>query len=177
MKKALSKKSYREFVKELNAFATTKGAGADESKDPAESQVRYRLPVEVYEHLATLRAFENGIAEANAERLHDLRIEFKRLRYLVAIFEPLLGTPGRDFIKGLKKIQDHLGEMNDAVVAQQTLTPLLADLDEAGAAVLQRYIHEQKAREAELQASFPDAWDHFNTRTVQRQLATSISGL
>ena len=58
---------------------------------------------------------------ADAPLAHRARIEGKRLRYLL---EPLRDTPGAesaDALKALKRFQDILGELNDALVASQVV--------------------------------------------------------
>ena len=58
---------------------------------------------------------------ADAPLAHRARIEGKRLRYLL---EPLRDTPGAesaDALKALKRFQDILGELNDALVASQVI--------------------------------------------------------
>jgi CHAD domain-containing protein len=58
---------------------------------------------------------------ADAPLAHRARIEGKRLRYLL---EPLRDTPGADAagaVKALKRFQDVLGELNDALVAGEVI--------------------------------------------------------
>ncbi|MHC1551604.1 CYTH and CHAD domain-containing protein [Phyllobacterium sp. K27] len=50
---------------------------------------------------------------------HRLRLSLKKLRYTAEFFLPLYGSPKTDkFIKRLKKLQDALGQSNDAETAQ-----------------------------------------------------------
>ena len=58
---------------------------------------------------------------ADAPLAHRARIEGKRLRYLL---EPLRDTPGAESagaVKALKRFQDLLGELNDALVATEVI--------------------------------------------------------
>jgi CHAD domain-containing protein len=57
-----------------------------------------------------------------AESLHRLRIDCKKLRYLLEFFRGLYepATVGR-LIKALKKLQDNLGDFNDYEVQQEHL--------------------------------------------------------
>lgn len=58
----------------------------------------------------------------SSEKLHTLRIQCKKLRYLSEIFASLF--PGDDagpFIKRLKRLQDLIGDHHDAVLQQETL--------------------------------------------------------
>lgn len=68
--------------------------------------------------------------------LHELRIECKKLRYASEFLAPLY--PGKDakrFAKRLARLQDHLGHLNDAALAERLCDGLLARLGaEAGPA-------------------------------------------
>jgi CHAD domain-containing protein len=55
------------------------------------------------------------------EELHAVRIRTKRVRYAAEAAEPLVGKPARAFAKAAERLQDVLGELNDAVVAEQWL--------------------------------------------------------
>lgn len=176
---AFDKKAYQRFTRDFSAFVTTPNAGARRpSKDqPFPPEARYLLPIEVYRHLAAIRAYDRVIGEAGTETLHALRIEFKRLRYLIAIFEPMLGERGATFINELRAIQDHLGALNDAAAAQRQLRGLLPEVADGQPPVLENYLSELSTSEARLRATFPDVWKRFNSRAVQRRLAGAIAGL
>jgi len=77
----------------------------------------------------------------------------------------------------LKAIQDHLGKMNDAHVAQQRLCDMLPELNETESAALSRYIDALRADEDALRSQVGEVWRRFNSKTVQRQLATAIASL
>jgi len=65
-------------------------------------------------------ASEHG--KMNAERRHELRIAFKKLRYALEFFAPLL--PGKRLAKyqaSLATIQDLLGTLNDQVTASRLI--------------------------------------------------------
>jgi CHAD domain-containing protein len=61
--------------------------------------------------------------------LHALRILGKRLRYAAELAIPTGGKPVQHLIKATKRIQDILGEHQDAVVAAQEVRRLVAELD------------------------------------------------
>jgi len=64
-------------------------------------------------------------AASPAERLHDLRKDAKRLRYLFECFGSLLPTKGRkSFVAQLKALQDNLGQHQDAEVQVAELRDL-----------------------------------------------------
>lgn len=176
---ALDKKDYAHFVTNFGDFVSNSGSGARSLPvgDGVATEARYLLPIAAYEHLATIRAYDAVLENASDEALHQLRIEFKRLRYLLSIFEEILGKAGKDFIEEIKIVQDHLGGLQDAVIAQTQLRELLPKLDATEATVVELYINSLASEYATLRATFPDVWRRFNTRTVQRQLASAIAGL
>ena len=56
------------------------------------------------------------------ETVHDLRIDCKKLRYLMEFFAPLFDATGfKTILKPLKKLQDNLGLFNDYSVQQEAL--------------------------------------------------------
>lgn len=175
----LDKKDYQHFVEDFAAFVTTAGAGARplSTTDGVPTEVRHILPVAIYEHLASVRAYDRALEEADDETLHLLRIEFKRLRYLLSIFEDVLGKPGKDFIDEIKVVQDHLGSLHDTVVAQAQLRDLLPKLDGSEKAVLELYMGTLANEHTNLRATFLEVWKRFNTRAVQRQLGSAVSEL
>ena len=54
----------------------------------------------------------------SARDLHAVRIRTKRCRYAVEAIEPVLGKRGASFARELARLQDRLGELNDAAVAE-----------------------------------------------------------
>jgi len=73
--------------------------------------VRWAGPVLVFERLADVRAYAEPLPSP------DARLEYHRLRYAVEFFEEVLKPAARDVIEALKELQDHLGNLQDAVVA------------------------------------------------------------
>lgn len=167
-------KAYGRFVREFTEFLTHEGRGIVSAEDGIEpNEVRHIAPVILHQHLANVRAYDNYIEDAPVELLHQLRIEFKRLRYAVTFFKDVLGKSIEGFIEELKTMQDHLGRLNDIVVAQDTLTSL-KNLDEAEIAVIDAYLAQLEAEANATMANYNEVWQHFNVRTVQRKLTDSL---
>ncbi len=179
----LDKGAYRRFVKDFSAFLVKPGKGAlpVDADDIHPYQVRHLLPELLYQHLAAVRAYDNAIADADAETLHALRIEFKRLRYAVTIFSEVLGVGINDFISELKAIQEHLGKIADIRAAQDRLELVTKALDKdkqaQTIAALQEYVDHLDEEQKTLKDGFGEVWKHFNTKTVQRQLSNAVSSL
>lgn len=179
LNKTLDKGSYKRFVEDFSQFLTKpgKGARAVDTDDLRPSQVRHLLPPMIYEHLGAVRAYDGVIADADAATLHELRIEFKRLRYAVSVFSEILGSSAADFTNELKKIQDHLGRIADIRAAKDTLKDAAEGLDATAQEALQQYLDAQDAEQDKLREGFGAVWQHFNTKTVQRHLSNAVAAL
>ena len=86
------------------------------------------------------------------ESFHDLRKKGKRLRYALEFVSEVYGKPTEALIKPLKKLQDDLGDQQDAVVAAGTLRELGTTTDgprvPRGAAFTMGVYSERYLREA-----------------------------
>jgi CHAD domain-containing protein len=61
-----------------------------------------------------------GPAPTDVE-LHDVRIRTKRVRYAAEAVTPLVGKQARAFAAAAAALQEALGDLNDAVVAERWL--------------------------------------------------------
>jgi CHAD domain-containing protein len=167
----LDSKAYRRFLKEFAAFLSTPLESARNGKDSIEpTLVRHLLPATVYNRLAAVRAYETALEAPDATTLHSLRIEFKRLRYTVSLFEDVLGAQIEGFIDDLKELQDILGGLNDITTARGRLEGYRGEGVEA-------YLAWLDSSEADLTARFGDAWARFNSRKVQQKLSNAVLGI
>ncbi|MGH2934903.1 MAG: CHAD domain-containing protein [Gaiellaceae bacterium] len=92
------------------------------------------------------------------EAIHQLRIALKRARYAAELAAPD-GAATRRFLADARKLQDLLGEHQDAVVAEERLRALVvADARTAAAFVAGRIAERQRARRGQVQRRLPAAW-------------------
>ncbi|RME58090.1 MAG: CHAD domain-containing protein, partial [Caldilineae bacterium] len=86
---------------------------------------------------------------------------------------PLLGSGGERLIKRLKRLQDVLGELNDAAVAHKQVQALqAAGLDGPGA---RAYLaHQEEVIQAQRQG-FQAVWRAFLARKNRRRLAQALA--
>jgi CHAD domain-containing protein len=123
---------YARFVRGFAAFLEGSGAGSMPAftmeGEPRPYRVRHVVPVAVYQRLAAVRSYDEWVTghDVPLERLHRLRIAAKRLRYTLEFFEEVLGPEAKAAIKEIKRLQDHLGDLQDAVVASDLLRGFLA---------------------------------------------------
>jgi CHAD domain-containing protein len=91
------------------------------------------------------------------EDLHNLRIRAKRARYAVDAARPVWGDASRALAKAMAGVQGVLGDLQDAVVAEQWLRA------REGASVAEAFVAGelsavQRAAAADSRAAFPSAW-------------------
>jgi CHAD domain-containing protein len=99
--------------------------------------------------------------------MHGLRISLKRARYAAELSTPS-GATGRRFLEDAKRLQELLGEHQDAVAAEQLLrTTAVVDTPTAAAFVAGRLAERQVGRRARVQQRFPGAWRRLRKRAAQ----------
>ena len=122
---------YARFRDEFSQFLQTPGAGAlpalTEDGDLIPQRVRHVVPVIVQERLASVRAHGEWVSAPDTPltRFHRLRIASKELRYALEFFQEVLGPESKALIGTMKDLQDHLGNLQDAVVASNLLRDFL----------------------------------------------------
>lgn len=170
----LDSREYRRFIKRFSAFLSEAGCGAlplENSVTPY--QVRHVVPIIFHEQLSKVRAYDTVLPSTDANLLHRLRIECKRLRYTLNFFDSVLGATVGDFIDEIKYLQEYLGQLNDLVTAQMYLS-IKDNAAQDSADALEPYREQLKQEAIALIAGFPEVWSHFNTRAVQRKLSDSL---
>ncbi len=173
----LDSSEYAHFKRGFNTFLHDADAvqPAPSSERPFPLRVRAAAPALIYDRLAVVRSYGPYLPGAPVERLHALRIEFKKLRYTVEYFQEALGVRAGDVIAAIKLLQDHLGNLNDAAVASARLETFLESHAAPG---VQSYLDFQRAEERRLQDSFEAVWKaHFAGATFRRRLATAVGVL
>jgi CHAD domain-containing protein len=106
-----------------------------------------------------LRKRGRGLAAMEDRRLHKTRIRVKRARYATELVERSLGKDAKRLISAAKKLQDVLGEYQDAVVARPRLVELARLAPDADCAVLAgRLIEVKEQRKRRARRELPKAW-------------------
>jgi len=91
------------------------------------------------ERFGEVRLLERPFSQLSADELHALRIRVKRLRYATDFLAPLYsGRAVRRFAKRLRVLQDSLGRINDGRVADALVDDLLAHVEPATRARIER---------------------------------------
>ena len=122
----------------------------DESR-PAAECARMVLPKLAGDFFRQWR--EVVAASPSVEDLHQLRLAVKRFRYTLELFRPCYGSGLEERLEALKRMQDHLGAMNDC----ETSTALLqAELIEAASS--EEFLRFLSARGEAEKESFLQHW-------------------
>ena len=116
------------------------------------------------------------------ERLHDLRKDTKKLRYLLECFGSLFPTKARKaFVSQLKALQDNLGEHQDAEVHLAQLRDLAHDLHERATIdtdallAMGRLSDHLDRRRAQERAAFVERFAGYDTKTNRQTLARLLA--
>ena len=165
---------YAKFNRQFGKFTAKSGRGAIIiDSDELPHQVRHVLPIILHECLATVRAYETVLDDAEDEVLHALRVEFKQLRYAVEFFKPVLGASADNFIKEVKLMQDLLGRINDIAVFCDRMNRVKR-LSKNQQAAVDSYVEARQQELDNLRNQFDGQWQSFNRRAIQRQFADAL---
>jgi len=174
---------YRRFVAGFGAFVETEGSGVKALKpdEPPRYQVRHVLSSSIWRLYENVRCYETVLAGAPTQTLHALRIECKHLRYTLEFFADVLGSGNGRLVRDVIFVQDHLGDLQDAVVTGALLTEFLAARQDAGPSGdlegLRAYLIHQQRESARLVASFPQVWPRINGPDFRSRLAKALLAL
>jgi CHAD domain-containing protein len=185
--KYLDTKGYQEFRDDFAAFLTTPGAGALAlpPDQPVAYQVRHVAPRLLLGRYEDVRAYEPLFPNAPLTTYHQLRIACKKLRYALEFFRDVLGDGAGALIKKVTAMQDLLGDLQDATVAEELIAAFLADQVAVHASArhqapldgLTTYLATQWATQRELLAKFPVQWTELGGYEFRKGLSLAVAVL
>lgn len=124
MVRQLAGQRYRQLIADWRGFLELSGSAATAAAGPAASRPIAELAAEkIWRVYRKVRRRGRRIDDSTAaSTLHNLRIDCKKLRYLLELFRGLFdAAETTTVIKALKDLQDHLGDFNDLAVQQAEL--------------------------------------------------------
>jgi CHAD domain-containing protein len=101
------------------------------------------------------------------ELLHDVRVRVKRLRYAAEAVEAVVGDRARRVARVAASLQDVLGEINDAVVAQAWLRRVGADGGNEEAMVAGQLVASERNRAASGRQEWREAWKAMSAKRLR----------
>jgi CHAD domain-containing protein len=157
-------------------------------------RVRHVVPGVVYVRAAAVLAYDEWVTkpDVSLKRLHRLRIAGKRLRYTLEFFEEVLAPQTGDLIKQMKRLQDHLGDLQDAVVASELLRDFLtfgtwghakrkkkvkAPREPIVAPGVVSYMAGKQIELRHQMSTFPEVWAYFQSPEFKQTLAVVLAPL
>lgn len=105
----------------------------------------------------TKKTFKRLPADPPDDELHAARIRVKRARYAAELASNELGKRGRTFVDAAKRLQDVLGEHQDAVVAEERVRAW-SQASPGAALAAGRLVEREQARKAAARAAWPEGW-------------------
>ena len=196
MLRYLDSGKYARFGERFGRFVHSDGMGslpvALVDGEPRPFRVRHVVPMAAYERLGAVRAYDEWVRvpDPPLERLHALRIACKRLRYTLEFFETVLGPDTQAAIKQVVGIQDHLGALQDAVVASDILRQFLATgtwgKGESGESLpealvpnpaVEAYLAARQAEVRRLVETFPQEWQRITHPDFGQLMAGAVGVL
>jgi CHAD domain-containing protein len=102
--------------------------------------------------------------------LHQVRIRAKHCRYSAEVAIPVLGRPARDFAVALTRVQDVLGEHQDAVVADVWLAKAAPECTPPEAYALGMLAEIERGLAVRARAAFAPAWETARARPLRAWL-------
>ena len=157
-------------------------------------RLRHVAPMVIYARAGAVMAYDEWVRKpkVSLKGLHRLRIAGKRLRYTLEFFQEVLAPQTADLIREVKKLQDHLGDLQDAVVASELLRDFLTwgtwggsgdgkkskmppePVVAPGVAV---YMADKQAELQRLLTTFPEVWTYFRSQEFKQTVAVAVAPL
>jgi CHAD domain-containing protein len=173
---------YARFIANFAHFCRTPGEGVrsytpKQGEAPVPHQVRHVTPSMILNRFENIRSYETlfeGSERPVVEVLHLLRIECKYLRYNLEFVANLLGPESKRLLVELRKLQEDLGDLNDAAVSKQLLTDSSGDDALTGKGV-SRYQRAQDKVIHKLSSQLEGDLRSFLSYRNRRRLALAIA--
>lgn len=150
---AVAQGGFAALPQQVEALAAQPAADSKRAHKRQQARAAERAQRVLARQLKTLRRFRRLHAGSGAARLHALRIEMKKLRYTAEFFTrafpaapPRSTAPAqrlKTIIRTAEGYQELLGELHDAVVAQETLAQRLREWRPEAAPETQRQAGSQ----------------------------------
>lgn len=195
LNRLFASEAFARFKHDLTEFLQMPGASTLPTEKPGGMLIVYHvrdvLPVILLRGYADVRVFAASVAQPDVTpaHLHQLRIASKRLRYTLEFFADVMQPEAKLLIDEVKRLQDHLGDLQDAVVACNHLQDFLtfgkwSNVDKralrrqqtsAVAPGIADYFAVRQAEIHELVQTFPHVWSPIIHPDFKRQLLALIA--
>ncbi len=161
-------------LEDLVAFVE---GGVEASDGATERPVGLHLASMLFDGYERLMARDRVVRWADLATLHAVRIEAKRLRYLIEVLGEILGPERSELVARLVAIQDHLGALHDAAVTADAVRGFLqtsGPLTQVERAAIGGYLVDREREVARLRRSVGRPWRGVAGVTFSRRLARAV---
>jgi len=171
LRQYLARQSVADILDRYAHLTATVGSGLPEASDrDAPIRVRHALPALLLQRLGAVAAYGDLLPDATADQLHQLRIQFKELRYTLSFFSDILMEQAHDFIDVSRRMQEFLGDLNDLNVAIVLMDGMEEHREEAAV-----YSDSLRPRLAQLTAEVPARYAEFDRADLRLELSTVLA--
>ena len=132
LRKYFLSEEYSRFKESLAHYLETTNIGSNESTGEA-SLIKFSHNM-IFNSVQRLKTNSKMFLGASLDELHSLRINVKSFRYRLEFFEKIHKKELTPCIRAIKKIQDHLGQIQDIRFAIKTINRYLSLLGSPGSA-------------------------------------------
>lgn len=176
--RTLDSRRHHRLMAGLVTFVTAPEPDSPTKGSPPDRSIRDRAGSSVWTAYELVRAFTPLVRSADLPALHRLRIQAKRFRYTLEFLGAVLGPDGMWAIERLVALQDHLGALNDAMLAIEAIRAFLAENDESLApeqrAAVAAYLGDRERELRRLRRSVEQPWRPIVSVTFARKLARAV---
>lgn len=158
---ALDSPRYPRILEQLETFL---------SRPPASTSDVSLPDVAATEWKRLRKAVQKLPGRPSTDELHAVRIKVKRARYAAELARAAAGGRGKRFIHQAKKLQDILGDLQDAVVIEQYLHDAI-DRTEPAQALGEHLVKGQRKRRKKARAAFFEEWPKLKRRGQEAWIA------
>jgi CHAD domain-containing protein len=158
---ALDSPRYPRILEQLETFLSRPPASASDVSLPDVAATEWKR---------LRKAVQKLPGRPSADDLHAVRIKVKRARYAAELARTAAGERGKRFIHQAKKLQDVLGDLQDAVVIEQYLHDAI-DRTEPAQALGKHLVKRQRKRRKKARAAFFEEWPKLERRGQEAWIA------
>ena len=146
--------------------------------DDQPGTIAARAPALIWEQFGQLVAHDIDPAAADPDRIHEVRIAAKKLRYTLEAFEDAL-RPGTILIEQVTALQDAAGEMHDAIVAGERARAMLGkgNLRRRERSAIDEFATAQGQRAQGLRPAIARTLRTIRSRGFRNRLGRAVAGM
>ncbi len=167
MLRYLNSSRYQRLLKRMRTLLAT--LSAEEMPAAGEQSVAQIASPFLYVRWQVVEAYGPVLDRASIHLLHALRIEAKRLRYALEFLSEVLPKDITRVIPDVIAVQDHLGEMHDAVVAADMIGAAMEARKRVDPAI-ESYRQHCLELAQRYRQTFPVIWERFHRKRHRRAL-------